>query len=95
MDACLLVSIFSSVNDPHLTAAASAAPTHESIRALLRPAMAELIGSALFVFIACGAGMTTVKYQTVVSTDIQTVHTQPNKQTALQIRGVEYTFPVS
>ncbi len=55
-----------SVNDPHLSSSASAAPSHESVRALLRPAMAELIGSALFVFIACGAGMTTVKYQTVV-----------------------------
>jgi len=66
-----------SVNDPHLSSAASAAPTHESVRALLRPAMAELIGSALFVFIACGAGMTTVKYQTVVSNII----TNSNEET--------------
>lgn len=35
---------------------------HETLRGLLRPAVAELIGSGLFVFIACGAGMTTVGY---------------------------------
>lgn len=35
---------------------------HETLRGLLRPAIAELIGSALFIFIACGAGMTTVGY---------------------------------
>lgn len=38
---------------------------HETLRGLLRPAAAELVGSALFVFLACGAGMTTVKYATV------------------------------
>lgn len=43
---------------------------HESIRSLLRPAGAELLGSALFVFVACGAGMTTVNYQTVGNTTI-------------------------
>ena len=36
---------------------------HETIRGLLRPAGAELIGSALFVFIACGSAMTTVGFQ--------------------------------
>jgi len=36
---------------------------HESLRGLLRPAAAEFIGSALFVFIRCGTGVTTVKYQ--------------------------------
>ena len=35
---------------------------HETIRGLLRPAAAELIGSALFVFIACGSAMTTVGF---------------------------------
>jgi MIP family channel proteins len=43
---------------------------HETFRGLLRPAAAEFVGSALFVFIACGAGMTTVKYQTVGNTAI-------------------------
>lgn len=38
---------------------------HESIRSLLRPAAAEFVGSAIFVFIACGAGMTTVRYQAI------------------------------
>ena len=38
---------------------------HESIRGLLRPAAAEFLGSALFVFICCGTGVTTVKYQIV------------------------------
>jgi MIP family channel proteins len=42
----------------------------ETVRSLLRPAGAELIGSALFVFIACGAGMTTVHYSFVGSTTI-------------------------
>jgi len=32
---------------------------HETLRGLLRPAAAELVGSALFVFTACGAAMTT------------------------------------
>jgi MIP family channel proteins len=36
---------------------------HETLRGLLRPAAAELIGSALFVFIACGSAMTTFKFQ--------------------------------
>lgn len=36
---------------------------HETLRGLLRPAMAELIGSALFVFIACGTGMSTQAYK--------------------------------
>jgi len=36
---------------------------HETFRGLLRPAAAEFIGCALFVFVACGAGMTTVNYQ--------------------------------
>jgi MIP family channel proteins len=36
---------------------------HETLRGLLRPAAAELIGSALFVFIACGSAMTTVGFQ--------------------------------
>lgn len=36
---------------------------HETIRGLLRPAGAELIGSALFVFLACGSAMTTTGYQ--------------------------------
>lgn len=43
---------------------------HETFRGLLRPAAAEFVGSALFVFIACGAGMTTVKYQTFGNTAI-------------------------
>lgn len=43
---------------------------HESIRSLLRPAAAEFLGSALFVFLACGTGMTTVGYQTVGNTTI-------------------------
>ncbi len=30
----------------------------ESFRSLLRPAAAEMLGSALFIFIACGAGVT-------------------------------------
>ena len=34
----------------------------ETIRSLLRPAGAELIGSALFVFFGCGAGMATVEF---------------------------------
>lgn len=38
---------------------------HETLRGLLRPAAAEFIGSALFVFVACGAGMTTVNYQAI------------------------------
>lgn len=38
---------------------------HETLRGLLRPAMAELIGSGLFVFIACGCGMTTTGYHSV------------------------------
>src|ERR1700677_168013 len=42
----------------------------ETLRSLLRPAAAELVGSALFVFVACGAGMTTVKYTFVGSTTI-------------------------
>lgn len=29
----------------------------ETLRSLLRPASAEFIGSALFIFIACGSGM--------------------------------------
>src|SRR3954451_18934290 len=36
---------------------------HETLRGLLRPASAELLGSALFVFIACGSAMTTSKFQ--------------------------------
>jgi glycerol uptake facilitator-like aquaporin len=32
---------------------------HETLRGLLRPAMAEMIGSAMFIFISCGAAMTT------------------------------------
>ena len=32
-------------------------PVTESLRSLLRPASAELIGSALFIFIACGSGV--------------------------------------
>ena len=36
---------------------------HETIRGLLRPAAAELIGSALFLFLACGSAMTTTGYQ--------------------------------
>jgi hypothetical protein len=39
--------------------------TKEQFRILLRPAMAELIGSALFVFIACGCAMTTTGYKNV------------------------------
>jgi len=35
---------------------------HETLRGLLRPAAAEMLASALFVFIACGSAMTTVKY---------------------------------
>ncbi len=35
---------------------------HETIRGLLRPAAAEFLGSALFVFVACGSA-TTVQYQ--------------------------------
>lgn len=31
----------------------------ETLRGLLRPAMAEMIGSAMFIFIACGSAMTT------------------------------------
>lgn len=42
----------------------------ESVRSLLRPAAAEMLGSALFIFVACGAGMTTVKYTFVGSTTI-------------------------
>ena len=37
---------------------------HETFRSLLRPASAELVGSAFFVFIACGSAMGTVKFQT-------------------------------
>ena len=43
---------------------------HENIRQLLRPAAAEFLGSGLFVFIACGAGMTTINYQTIGATTI-------------------------
>jgi len=43
---------------------------HESLRSLVRPALAELLGSAMFIFIACGAGMTTIRYQ---STGAQTI----------------------
>jgi len=32
---------------------------HETLRGLLRPAAAEFLGSAMFVFVACGAAMTT------------------------------------
>jgi len=42
----------------------------EGFRALLRPAGAELVAQALFIFVACGAGMTTVKYTFVGSTTI-------------------------
>ena len=38
---------------------------HETIRGLLRPAAAEMVGSALFVFIACGSAMTTVNFTNV------------------------------
>ncbi len=54
--------------------------THETLRGLLRPAGAELIGSALFVFVACGAGMTTVKYQSAVRKQQQT-HDALEKET--------------
>lgn len=43
---CLLVSL--TVDSSHEFAG------HETLRGLLRPAMAELLGSALFVFVACG-----------------------------------------
>lgn len=43
---------------------------HETFRSLLRPAAAELVGSALFIFVSCGSAMTTVKYQTVGNTTI-------------------------
>lgn len=36
---------------------------HETVRGLLRPAAAEMLGSALFIFIACGSAMTTVRFQ--------------------------------
>lgn len=42
----------------------------ETLRSLARPAAAEFVGSALFIFVACGAGMTTVKYTFVGSTTI-------------------------
>lgn len=42
----------------------------ETCRSLFRSAAAELIGSALFIFISCGSAMTTVKYQTVGNTTI-------------------------
>jgi len=38
---------------------------HETFRGLLRPAAAEFLGSAIFTFICCGTGVTTVKYQIV------------------------------
>lgn len=45
---------------------------HETIRGLLRPAAAEFVGSALFVFIACGSAMTTVNHQAMVRTQTHT-----------------------
>lgn len=40
------------------------APPPETIYSLIRPAFAECLGSAVFIFVACGSAMTTVKYQT-------------------------------
>lgn len=50
---------------PCVCSAPSEIVVHESLRGLLRPAAAEFLGSALFVFICCGTGVTTVKYQIV------------------------------
>lgn len=51
-------------NSQQITVTSSELPTQiETIRSLLRPAGAELLGSALFVFMACGAGITTQSYR--------------------------------
>ncbi len=49
----------SHVASPLAVEAAQDIVVHETLRGLLRPAAAELVGSAMFVFVACGAAMTT------------------------------------
>lgn len=68
-DICFLAFSFSVVS-PLAVEVTHDIVVHETLRGLLRPAMAELIGSGLFVFIACGAGMTTVGYHSAGASTI-------------------------
>ncbi len=58
---CLVLCFCTSVRigSPLAVEVAQDVVVHETLRSLLRPAGAELIGSALFIFVSCGASMTT------------------------------------
>ena len=57
--ACLDLSPSVARASPLAADASQDVVVHETLRGLLRPAMAEMIGSAMFIFIACGSAMTT------------------------------------
>ena len=66
----LLVSFYSFSSLDVVSSSHVAVEEVETLRGLLRPAMAELIGSALFIFLSCGAGMTTVGYHSAGASTI-------------------------